>query len=530
MSNENSVISKRELLKTIGILGGSAAMYTAMQGLNKVHASLLTEPPKMSTEGNGKKIVILGGGISGMVTAIEMLKKGYECEIIEATSRAGGRCQSGRKGTVVQDQGGETQVCNFADDQYLNYGPWRIPVEHYSTLYYCRTLGVALEPMINKSSKAYLYSENSGGPFQGRPIRQHEVEIDRQGSVMELLAKCAHDGSLDDKVDQETIEMLVDYMRNTGLLSRKEMEYRGNRARGYSNYPGVGMDLGELSDPYDLKELLQFKMGRKYETSDHPAVMFQAVGGMDQVAKGMFDALPKNIFKFNSEIIDINQSSDEVVITYKNTESGAVSTTRGDYCVCALPFPVLTSIKNNFRPELMEALKAPSGVPAIKFGVQMDRRFWEQDEMIFGGTSVTDIPGQGVLSYPSSDLHSDKGGVLLCAYSWGSQAAKLSNLSVEERVEFALSVGEKLHPGKFRKHYNGNAITMAWHKQKYSLGGWASWTARKRRKYMNTVLKGEERILFSSDTLYSEYPGWMGGAIEAAWLTMKELDKRAAQG
>lgn len=526
--NDNP-ITKRHFLQSIGMVGGSAALFTALQGLNMVHASTMTKPPKMASSGNGKKLLILGAGLAGMATAIEMSKKGYDCQIIEARDIPGGRCQSARKGTIIEDVGGERQVCNFNDGQYLNHGPWRIPAEHYSTLYYCRTLGVELEPLINKSSRTYLYSENIEGEFKGKRISQHEIEIDRQGNVAELLAKCAMDGSLDDKIDSETTEMLVEYLRGTGLLGRRELNYRRNQARGYSNYPGAGLDKAVLSEPFDLKQLLHVKLGTLYDTSDHPAVMFQAVGGMDRIAYAMFKALPDGMIKFNSEITDIAQSDDRVTVTYKDINSGKMIKTSADYCISALPFPILNTINNDFKPELINAIKAPSAAPAFKLGLQLNRRFWEQDEMIYGGTSITDIPGHGVTSYPSSDLHSDLGGVLLSSYTWGAQATRLSNLSITDRNEFALSIGEKLHPGKFRKHYTGNAISMAWHKQKYSLGGWSEWSNRKRKRHMPTLIKGDRRIVFGGDQLYAGQPGWMAGAIEGAWLAMAELDKRVNQ-
>lgn len=526
---KNYQLTKRDFLTSIGMIGGSAAMYTALQGLNLAHASSMKAPPKMVNPGTGKKLIILGAGLAGMVTAIEMSKKGYDCQLIEARNIPGGRCQTARKGSVIQDVGGEKQICNFTDGQYLNHGPWRIPAEHHSTLYYCRTLGVQLEPMINKSSKTYYYSENIEGPYKGQRISQHEVEIDRHGNLAELLAKCAMDGSLNDKIDSETVEMLIDYLRGIGLLGRRELNYRGNQARGYSNYPGAGMDFGEFSDPIKLKELLTIKLGTLYETADHPAVMFQPVGGMDRIAYAMYKSLPENMIKFNSEVIDIAQNDEKVIITYNDNKSGEVNVASADYCISAIPFPVLNTISNDFSPELNAALKAPAAAPAFKLGLQLDTRFWEQDEMIYGGTSLTDIPGHGVTSYPSSELHSDKGGVLLASYVWGSQAARLSNLSVAERNEFALSVGEKLHPGKFRNHYTGNAISMAWHKQKYSLGGWSEWSSRNRRRHLPAIMAGDRRILFTGDQIYAGQPGWMAGAIEGAWLTIAEMDKRIAQ-
>ena len=110
-------ISKRDFLQKIGMIGGSAALYTAMSGLEMVHASAMEEPPELSSEGKGKKVIILGAGLSGLVSAMELRKKGYKVEIIEARDHSGGRAQSARKGKVIQEIGGERQECNFENCQ-----------------------------------------------------------------------------------------------------------------------------------------------------------------------------------------------------------------------------------------------------------------------------------------------------------------------------------------------------------------------------------------------------------------------------
>ena len=153
-------ISKRNFLEKIGMVAGSTALYTAMSALDLVHASAQDKPPLLSTEGKGKTVLILGAGLSGLVTALELSKKGYKCQIIEAREHSGGRSQTARKGKVIEELAGERQVCDFDHNQYLNLGPWRIPAEHKAVIYYCRELGVELEPLINKSVHAYYYSEN----------------------------------------------------------------------------------------------------------------------------------------------------------------------------------------------------------------------------------------------------------------------------------------------------------------------------------------------------------------------------------
>jgi monoamine oxidase len=41
--------------------------------------------------GKGTKVVILGDGIAGLVSAYEMGKLGYSCTVLEARTRPGGR-------------------------------------------------------------------------------------------------------------------------------------------------------------------------------------------------------------------------------------------------------------------------------------------------------------------------------------------------------------------------------------------------------------------------------------------------------
>ncbi|MDG1996804.1 MAG: flavin monoamine oxidase family protein [Emcibacteraceae bacterium] len=523
-------ISKRDLLKSIGMVGGSAAVFTAMQGWDLAEASTSKAPPTLSSDGKGKKLVILGAGLSGMIIAHEMTKKGYQCQILEADMKVGGRCQSARKGHVIKEEGMDDQVCNFTDGQYFNYGPWRIPAQHLPTLHYCHKLGVKLEPLINKSPQAYYYAENIEGPLKGVSVRQGDVDYDRAGHVEELLAKAIDQGRLDDMVSVEDKEKLLEHLRDTGLINRKSLDYGPSRVRGYSDYPGAGEDFGKLSDPYGLSDLFKMPVGRHHDTEDHPVVMFQPVGGMDMIAKALHASLPSDMVTLNAEVIEMNHHEDGVEVTYKDANSGKNVIVRGDYCISTIQFPVLSKIKNNLNKELLNAIKAPAGTPAFKQGLQMKQRFWEQEEMIYGGASFSDIPGHNVTAYPSSDLHSNLPGVVLGSYIWGGEAARLSNLSIEDRVAFALSVGEKIHPGKYKKNFNGHAMTMAWHRQKYHLGGWVTWTARKRRRQLPTVLKGEKRMLFSGNNISTVHSGWMVGAIEAAWYTMAELDKRVGQG
>ncbi|MBT5072618.1 MAG: NAD(P)-binding protein, partial [Kordiimonadaceae bacterium] len=495
--DNNSQITKRDFLTSIGMVGGTAAMMTALAGWEMGMASTMTEPPKMTSEGKGKKILILGAGISGLVCAMELIKKGYEVQILEAKDHAGGRCMSARKGTVIEDVGGEKQICDFDHNQYLNVGPWRIPAEHHSTIYYCRKLGVSLEPFINKAFSAYYYQSKGDGPLSGVPLRQSDVDIDRAGHVAELLAKCVTGGALDEKLTKEDQEALLDYLKSTGLIDRRELNYRANLARGWEETPTVGTDMGKLGDPYGLADLLKIKVGAQHEERDHPPMMFQPIGGMDQIPRAMERELPKGIIRFNSEITDIVQSDDSVTVTYTDTKSGKVETATADYSISCLIFPALNKINTDFRDDVLEGIRAPASSPIVKQGHQFSERFWETEEQIFGGITANDFPESNNLSYPSSEMFGNNGGVVLTAYARGGSAIRLGAMSIKERLEKGLEIGEMIHPERFRKYYNGKGVSMAWHKQKYALAAWVTWSKRNIGLKMPPLMKGEKRVLFS---------------------------------
>ena len=59
---------------------------------------------------------------------------------------------------------------------------------------------------------------------------------------------------------------------------------------------------------------------------------------------------------------------------------------------------------------------------SVKIGLQFKRRFWEEDEAIYGGISLTDLPIQQI-AYPNTGFNGTGRGVLLGAYLFGGPNA-----------------------------------------------------------------------------------------------------------
>ena len=165
-----SSFTRRDFLYRAAAVGGTGLLLNAMNAWGMGMASTASEPPALTGNGKGKKVLILGAGLAGMTAAYELEKLGYKVQILEARAFAGGRCQTARKGFSLTELGGEKQTCAFDDGHYINHGPWRIPLHHQSTLHYTRLFEVPLEVMVNDNDHAYVYSENAG-PFAGKRLR-----------------------------------------------------------------------------------------------------------------------------------------------------------------------------------------------------------------------------------------------------------------------------------------------------------------------------------------------------------------------
>src|SRR3984885_13987743 len=124
-------LSRRSLVHLVGKAGGVAGAYHTraamwLLAVPSAYAGAPALPP-----GRGRRVVIIGAGIAGMVLAYELRKAGYKPEILEARTRPGGRNWSLRGGDTITETGSTQHVSWDRDDHlYFNPGPARLPYHH----------------------------------------------------------------------------------------------------------------------------------------------------------------------------------------------------------------------------------------------------------------------------------------------------------------------------------------------------------------------------------------------------------------
>src|SRR3954471_20510531 len=146
-------LTRRALLEQVGAIGGAGAAYLAMEALGLAIPTPAGaenfELPRSS--GDGRSVVILGGGIAGLVSGYELRKAGYRVTVLEARNRIGGRVWTIRGGDRIVQTGRPEQGASFDPGLYFNAGAARIPSSHRLILAYARKFGVGLEIMVNSN-------------------------------------------------------------------------------------------------------------------------------------------------------------------------------------------------------------------------------------------------------------------------------------------------------------------------------------------------------------------------------------------
>lgn len=524
-------VSRRQFLRMIGLTAGSAALYQAMSSLGFAAESPFTGTPALGEAPPGASVLVLGAGIAGLVAAYELRKAGYRVHVLEYNERPGGRCWTLRGGDHYTELGGARQDCGFGPGLYFNPGPWRIPHHHHGILGYCRQLRVPLENFVQVNYNAYLHSPRA---FGGKPQRLRRVKADYHGHVAELLAKAARAGALDDPLTAEDREHLLASLQWWGAL---DGDYRYARNAGTSDRRGFEVDPGggvsarpSWSRPVGLHDLLDsglwgaLPLGDLY---DMQGTLMQPVGGMDRIAHAFGRALDGHV-RYRARVTGIEQDEAGVSVRFRDAgDTGGHQVARADWCVCTLPLSVLGQLPLAVGKPMADAIAALPYAASVKIGLQFKRRFWEEDEHIYGGISYTDLPIQ-TIGYPSSGYHAGGKGVLLGGYLWGTEAMRLTAMTPDQRVQAAREQGRQLHP-QYDDEFDGG-IAVAWHRSPSAMGCFAQWTEDLRARHYDDLCAFDGRIVLAGEHA-SYLPAWQEGAVTSALDAVTRLHQRAmAQG
>jgi monoamine oxidase len=441
--------------------------------------------------GPRKKVVIVGAGMAGLVAGYELLKTGHEPIILEARHRVGGRIWTLRE--------------PFTHGLYAEVGAMRIPRVHHLTHAYCDKLNVKLVPFTMGNPQGYYY-------FAGKKYRVHQIEANPSLLPFDLAP---HErGKTATQLWKEAIAEIEEALRTRGeaawtgiadefdqFSTREFLEHKGWSEGAIEMY-GLMADQEALMNSSFL-ELLREDVGGFYED------MSEIEGGMDNLPNAFLPALGKHIH-FGAKMIAIDQDPEAVTIHYQ-TATGRY-TAQGDYAIITVPFPVLRHVETikPFSRAKQRAIRQLHYDASAKILFQCKRRFWEDDDGIFGGGTVSDLPIR-ITFYPDHGRETGRG-VILASYTWSEDAQRWGSLSPRDRIEQAIENLALIHP-QIRDEFEVGASLM-WHDDEFAGGAFALFDPGQQTLLYDTIITPEGRIYFAGEHASLAH-AWIQGAIES---------------
>lgn len=457
-----------------------------------------------------KKIIIIGAGMAGLVSASLLKEAGHNVTILEATNRVGGRIF-----TLKRD---------FRDGQYLEAGAMRIPHTHSLTLEYIKKFQLPVNEFINSTPNDFIYvkgkrvrlSMYEQNPDILRfPVYQHE----RGKTAAELLEWAIK--PVTDFVEQDPIRGWTWAIQE---LDRYSMDtYLRYNPFGRILSSGAIEKIKVILTLEGLMELSFLEILRELLVIFTPDINFYEItGGNDQLPYAFTDQLKDDI-QYGLQVRKITQHDNQVTVRAIHQILEPVEIT-GDLAIVTVPFTVLQFIeiepRHSFSENKWKAIRETNYAGSTKTGIQFKNRFWEK-QGLYGGQSITDLPIKYV-QYPSHDLGTDGPGVILGSYTWDDDAIPWDSLDDDDRFQFVLRNLARIHGDEVYRDFQGGA-SHSWIRYPYSAGAFTVLRPEQIKEVFPHIATPEGRVHFAGEHASTAH-AWIQGAIESGIRVADEVN------
>jgi monoamine oxidase len=442
-------------------------------------------------EGNPKKVIIVGAGVAGLVAGHELKRAGHTVVILEAQQRVGGRVHTLRH--------------PFTEGLYAEVGAMRIPRAHQLTLEYIHKFGLKTEDFTMDNPNAFYY-------IGGRKIRIAQANAEPASLGFDTSEKESNltAGAL----WLRTIQPLVRLLETNGEAAWDEIVAKYDQYSTREFLEANGWSEGAI-EMYGLLANQEAVMNSSFlevfreDSGNYYTNMIEIQGGTDRLPHAFLPDLRESIH-FGARMIALDQSPEDVTVHYQ-TAAGRHRAT-GDYAIITVPFPVLRHVEilKPFTRPKQRAIRQLHYDASAKILFQCRRRFWEEDEGIFGGGTITDLPIRN-LYYPDHGRETGRG-VILASYTWSEDAQRWGSLLPHDRIEQALEDVAQIHPQILREFEVG--ASWMWHDDEFAGGAFALFDPEQQTLLHSQIIAPEGRIHFAGEHA-SLYHAWIQGAIES---------------
>jgi monoamine oxidase len=452
--------------------------------------------------GPSKRVIIIGGGIAGLVAAFELRRQGHEPLVLEAQHRVGGRVRT---------------IRDFAPGLYAEAGAMRIPRVHDLTLAYCDLFGLELRPFVMGNPKTLVHINGQRMTVAEADAHPEQLPFDladhEKGKTWTQLWNEAT-SEFREQYEKGGVDSLDSLLHAYDQYSIREFLVMRGFSEGAIELYGV-MSFRESNMNAAVVEQLREIVGRSFED------MQEIVGGLDLLPRAFYENL-KPYVRFGAAVTAIEQSPDDVTVHYRGPAGR--DSVKGDYAICAIPFSVLRDIEvlgTGFSRGKQKAIRELNYNASGKILFQTRHRFWEWEDGIVGGTTVTDLPIRRIC-YPSFSDPNEERGTLLASYTWGQDALRWGAMDAEDTIEQALEDVAQIHPS-ITSEFEVGAV-QNWYDDPWARGAFALFEPEQQSRLQESIVAPEGRIHFAGEHT-SLYHAWIQGALESGIRAAKEINE-----
>lgn len=458
-------VSRRDLLKTAL---AAAAMLTlpSCAGVRRAR--------KPGDDLSLPRIVVVGGGFSGLACASELCSAGCRVTVLEARGRVGGRVLTFR---------------DFLEARTVEGGGELIGSNHPHWAAYAKRFNLGMRPVSEY--------EDLSSPIllEGRRLDDAEAKALWEEMDKAFMSLTADAAPVIEDTPWETPNAAAIDARNTEqwLLAQSlsPLCLRALRAELAANNGNATTNQSYLGN------LTQVKGGGldKYWTESE---VFRCASGNDALATALAGSLPDHCLHLRTPVTRIEYAADGVRV---HTAEASIDC---DHVVLAVPPSVWPGIR--FSPDLPAPLTPQMG-QNVKYLAQLKTRFWADSKAAPTCLSDTDVS----MTWEGTDAQSDVGGVCLTSFSGGPAAANCrAHASGDLAGHYARTL-ETIYPGFSRQV--STARFMDWPSDPNTRAGY-SFPAPGQVTTVGPLLhKGLPGLTFAGEHCCYKFVGYMEGAL-----------------
>jgi len=442
------------------------------------------------------KVIVIGAGLAGLVTADELTRAGHRVTIVEARDRVGGRALSRELGGQTIDLGGQ----------------W-MGDKHHRLRELAGELGVASFPQYARGTKVLIRGD-SRRTFRGFLPKIGMLPLLELGLALARLERMATKVDLEDPLRTAGGREL-DAQSVADWLDRR---VRSQRARAMLE---LATQMIFAAEPRDLS-LLYFLLYAK--SSEGVQRLAEIEGGAQERrftagAQAICTRLAARVVEAGATLhLDhpvraIAQDASGVTV-HANTEL------RGDVAVIAIPPHLAARIDGIPRERAQLGARLPMG-SVIKCVAAYDRPFWRD-----AGYSGEALSTTGAIRATFDDCNAGGDHAALVGFVVGDAAKRLREVSEERRRELIVGELAQLHGPRA-----ATPIAYAdkdWQVDEHAGGCYVSLLAPGVLSSAACTLRASfGRLHFAGTETAIHHVGYFEGAIESGQRVARELRARA---